>query len=361
MGTAHWHSKAALELFAKLETTATRYDFFDLLRRIECANPDAPRLGRASSPADEPLRVSQPPSTAFAPNSVAEIRGGSVGVPRIAINLFGLLGPNGPMPEHITELVGEGADRTRALQSFIEMFDHRLALFFYRAWADAHAVVARDRKSSDGMDDFGRLLATLSGRSGAEFVAQDSMDDDAKMHFSGHLAAVARRPAAIVSVLRTLLDVGIELEDLHPRWLELPTHQRTRLGQLRQMAELGVSAVLGGRVCDAQSSFRLIAGPMSLDRYRQFLPGGSALRLASDILRNVAGDEFDCELTVTLLGEQVPRLQLGNRDARLGWLSWLGKSRSGGDAKDLVLGQRALEAASKISTGKRPSISRPVT
>ena len=47
------------------------FDFFEALRRIECAWPSLPRLGTAARPADEPVRLGQAPSLAFAPSMLA--------------------------------------------------------------------------------------------------------------------------------------------------------------------------------------------------------------------------------------------------------------------------------------------------
>ena len=47
------------------------YDFFQALRRLECLYPAKPRLGEALRPADEPVRLGQEPSLAFAPAALA--------------------------------------------------------------------------------------------------------------------------------------------------------------------------------------------------------------------------------------------------------------------------------------------------
>ena len=71
--------------------------------------------------------------------------------PRLQVRLFGLLGPNGPMPLHITEYVRErlrnAGDPT--LSKFLDIFHHRFISLFYRAWAQAQPFVNHDRPKSD--------------------------------------------------------------------------------------------------------------------------------------------------------------------------------------------------------------------
>ena len=155
-------SPSALEFFAALEREPFRFDFFHALRRIECLHATLPRLGRAQLPRDEPLRLGQPPSLTFAPATIAHfVSSTATGVPRMEVLFLGLLGPHGALPTHLTEFVH---DRARhhddpTLVRFLDIFHHRMLLFFFRAWGDARAVVGRDRRTDD---KFGRHLAALS-------------------------------------------------------------------------------------------------------------------------------------------------------------------------------------------------------
>ena len=67
--------------------------------------------------------------------------------PRLQVRLFGLLGPNGPLPLHLTEYARErlrhAGDPT--LSRFLDLFHHRFLALFYRAWAQAQPTVNHDR------------------------------------------------------------------------------------------------------------------------------------------------------------------------------------------------------------------------
>ena len=142
----------AVGFFAALAEAPYRFDFYQTLRRLECLSLDKPRWGKALRPVDEPVRLGQEPDLSFAPAPIASFdhtRGGRQS--RLRVRLFGLLGPNGPLPLHITEYARErernAGDPT--LSAFLDVFHHRFLALFYRAWAQAQPHVNRDRPADD--------------------------------------------------------------------------------------------------------------------------------------------------------------------------------------------------------------------
>ena len=85
---------------------------------------------------------------------------------------------------------------------------------------------------------------------------------------------------------------------------------------------LGVSLVVGDRIWDVQSKFRLKVGPLTYAQFQQFLPGGKALRSLCQLTRAYVGPEFDFDVQLILRPEEVPAAQSGQRKSRLGWDSW---------------------------------------
>src|SRR5712692_8628360 len=127
-------------LIAQLEQRPFAFDFFRAVRLLQSAYPDRPRIGHSLSPAQDPIRFAQNPSLAFAPSTIEALRHSPASpVPRLFVNHFGLLGANGPMPQHFTEYARErqlhASDNT--LTAFLNIFHHRLISFFFRAWADS--------------------------------------------------------------------------------------------------------------------------------------------------------------------------------------------------------------------------------
>jgi type VI secretion system protein ImpH len=327
---------ARLTLFAALARTPWSFDFFQALRRIEGVCREQPRLGKALRPAEDPVRLSQEASLGFAPSTLSAFEEQDGGrPPRLEQRFFGLLGPNGPLPLHLTEhardrlLHHEDATFVR----FLDLFHHRLASLFYRAWAEARPTVQHDRPEEDR---FAGYVGSLAGYGSPALHGRDTVPDAAKRFFVGHLARNARSAEGLAAILEGYFDVPVRLEQFRLGWLELPRDQRTALGgERRASAMLGVGTVLGERVRDAQSRFRIVLGPLDLDRFVDFLPGGRSLARLVDWIRNYVGFEFDWEVQLVLARDEVPGVCLG-REGRLGWTGWLGARRTARDADDLT-------------------------
>jgi type VI secretion system protein ImpH len=320
----------------ELAGAAYRFDLYYALRRIEAAHPQLPLLGRASRPVDEPVRVGQEPSLAFAPAAIASVDAARDGIPpRIIIHGFGLFGPNGPLPNHLTEYV---RDRLRnagdaTLVRFTDIFHQRLILLFYRAWAQAQSVVSLDRPRDDS---FSRHVASLLGVGFAAQRRRDAVPDHAKFANAGHLVRLTRNAEGLASILRAFFRAPVRIVEFCCHWLRLAPEQRTRLGVRGAGSTLGVAAVAGNAVWDGQSRFRIEIGALPLREYEQFLPGGARCRQLVAWVRNYVGIELAWDVRLVLARNDVPKAMLG-RSGRLGWTTWLGERLAPTDAGDLVL------------------------
>jgi type VI secretion system protein ImpH len=328
-------ARAQAKLWQELEETPYLFDLFALLRRIEALHPQLPRLGRAKRPSQEPLRIGQEPSSAFAPATIARLepprrRGGR----KLVIRSFGLFGPNGPMPLVLTEYAHERAihhgDRT--LIEFADIFHHRLTLLFYRAWADAQSTVSLDRP---GDEKFTRHAASTIAYGLNATRNRDSVPDHARLHHAGHLVRQTRNAEGLARILANFFRVPAAVEEFVGRWLPLPREQRTRLNANRG-AQLGIDAVAGNAVWDRQHRFRVRLGPMSRESYEDLLPPGHAHRQLLDWVRSYIGIELDWDVRLVLCRAEVPHARLGG-DTRLGWTTWMGQGAQPRDRGDLVL------------------------
>jgi type VI secretion system protein ImpH len=327
---------ARVALFEALARAPWSFDFFQALRRIEGLFADRPKLGRALRPADEPVRLSQEASVAFAPSTLSACETDDGRPPRLEQRFFGLLGANGPLPLHITEYVRErlihNSDPT--LARFLDLFHHRMALLFYRAWAEARPTVHQDRPDEDR---FTAYVGSLSGHGLRGTLVRDSVPDHAKRFYVGHLARNPKNAEGLASILEGFFQLPVRVDQFVLGWLELPRDQRTALGgEPRVSGALGLGTVVGERVRDVQSRFRAVMGPMDLDRFCDFLPGGRSLDKLKHWVRNYVGFEFDWDVQLVLARDEVPGIRLG-REGQLGWTTWLGARRADTDAGDLTL------------------------
>jgi type VI secretion system protein ImpH len=334
MDTASGRESDAVAFVAALAQAPHRYDFYQTLRRLECLHGGKPRWGEALRPLDEPVRLGQDPELAFAPAPLAACRAGKEGrPPRLQVRLFGLLGPNGPLPLHITEYARErlhnAGDPT--LSRFLDVFNHRFLALLYRAWAQSQPHVHRDRPD---VDRFAGYIGGFFGIAPVPFRHRDTVPDVSKLFHVGALIRQVRNAAGLAGILESFFRVPARVEQFVGHWLRLDLPERTSLG--RRGATLGTGAVVGSRVWDRQCKFRIRLGPMTLAQYRGLLPGGAQIRKLVDWVRLYCCLEFDWDVRLVLRRDEVPPLKLGAA-GQLGWTTWLGTRRPDRDADDLCL------------------------
>ena len=321
-------------LFESLAAAPYEHDFFRALRRIECLFPAQPRFGEALGPSDEPIRFGQAPSLEFTPATLRSFGGGrDGGVARLEVAFFGLLGPNGPLPLHLTEFARERilheGDETFA--RFLDVFNHRFLTLFYRAWAQGQPTVNLDRPSQD---HFARYVGSTVGLGTAKSDSRDAVPDHAKLFFAGLLVRQARNADGLAAILIGFFRLPVRVEEYVGHWMSIPAPERSRFGNAN--ASLGAGAVLGSRVWDRQSKFRIWVGPLSLPQYESFLPGGEALRKLVSWVRQYFHLELEWDVRLMLKADEVPRAQLSST-TRLGWTTWLGRRACSKPAADLTL------------------------
>lgn len=325
-----------MKLYDELHQDPYRYSFYQALRRVECAFPAEARLGRSRHPKGDRIRLGQDPTLAFPPSSLSsfgQVKQGST--PRLGVRFYGLLGPNGPLPLHLSELIHERLhnEKDTTLAAFFDLFHHRLLSLFYRAWAESQPTVSYDRPEQDR---FGDYLGSLFGIGSSHLRGRDAMPDSAKLHFAGRLACQTRHAEGLEALLRDFFRLPVCIEEFVGAWLELPADSRCLLGSSEAVSSLGVNALLGARVWQAQQRFRIVFGPLDLDDYQRMLPGGKSLRRLVAVVRNYLGDELEWELQLILRQEEIPKPRLGGV-TQLGWTSWLSQAPLGRDGDDLHL------------------------
>lgn len=328
-----------------LSRSAPQFDFFQAMRRLEAVHRDSadrPRFGEGLRPADEPLRLGQEPSLSFPASSLAGLASSAEGPPRLLVNFFGLLGPNGPLPLHLTEYT---RDRQRnaddpTMARFFDLFHHRMLMFFYRAWAAGQPTVSRDLPATDRFELYVGALVALGL---ASLRHRDAFPDLAKLHFAGRLAPHHRNAEGLEAMVGDFFDVPARIQSFMGEWIDLPADRRWRLGADTGVGRLGMSSMLGARTWTRQQKFRLVVGPLGRAKFQSLLPGGSALPKLAAMVRTYVGDEMHWDLRLILEEKVEEPFRLGQ--SRLSWTAWLGKAF---DARreDLVLDPQAEVAQS---------------
>ncbi|WP_148715775.1 type VI secretion system baseplate subunit TssG [Chitinolyticbacter meiyuanensis] len=327
-----------LPLFDRPQWQALReapyaHDLFQLLRWLDARKDSAVPLGRASLPEEEPIRLGQRASLSFAPSMVADLDETAAARPKLAIYGFGLFGPNGALPLHLTEYARE-RERIHddpTLTAFADLFHHRLILLFYRAWADAQSTASLDTPGAGRFDGYVASLLALD----LQAARRDDIGLHARYFQASHLARQTRNPEGLQQILQSYFELPVRLIEHVPHWVKLdPEHcltLGTRMGQA-----LGQGSTLGIAVRDAQSRFRLVLGPMPLASYRRFLPGGDAAKLLQRWVDDYVGLELTWDVQLLLAFDAVPAGAL-SQGQPLGLGSWLGRRPQRGPADDLIV------------------------
>ncbi|AID31660.1 type VI secretion system protein ImpH [Mesorhizobium sp. USDA 4775] len=318
------------------EPSLENFDFFELLRRLEQRGA---LFGHSGTADREPARLGQHVRLSFSARDVVKFQGVGASA-RVTVANLGLLGPEGPMPLHLTRWVldrlsqrwftGADAEQTSdtTFVDFVNILQHRMMALYYRAWADAHPAVQVERSVG------GRVRAMLEAMSGIGLPGtQDPELDTVRLRQAGSLANQVDGVERLTLFLATAFKVPVQIKEFVAAWITIPTALQTRLGKAH--AGLGRGATIGPRVFSRQSRIELRVGPLSLDDFRSFLPGERRLGLFKKAVRDMIGETLDVDLRIVLAREAVPLPRVGT--VQLGRTAWLARPSEKGDADDLRL------------------------
>ena len=323
-------SEERLALESALKERPYAFDFFQLLRRFEMLDEAGPRIGTASRPSEEKLRLGQDAHLFHPAATIASFRSAKGDAEaRLGVYFLGMLGPQGPLPLHLSEHAWQRqrnhADPT--FGRFLDLFHHRMLSLFYRAWADSEPAVSSDRPQED---DFARFVASTFGMGMGSFLERDLLPDTEKRFFAGHLSRQVKNADGLRSMIASLFGVPTQIQEFVETWADFPEDGRWRLGSPSSWGVLGDSALLGSRCRQLQRKFRIVLGPLDNVQYERMLPGQDGLQLLIAVVRNYCGDELEWDLC--LIPRELQVIQLGGT-GHLGWTTRLGgrvrKSYSG--------------------------------
>jgi type VI secretion system protein ImpH len=311
------------EMIEHLQAEPWRYGFLTLLRRLG-ADPRIDSIGTARRPQAEPFRLGQQPSLAFAPREIASVCEANG---RLKARLFGLgmLGPNGPLPIHVTEIAREREESRRdtTLVNFLDIFHHRYLTLLYRAWASAQAAAGLDRP---GDERFSFYVASVTGQDTCE-IDGGPLPAHARLSASAHLVREARNPDGLRMTLERYFGVPVAIDEYVFHWIEIDPFEHSYLGKPGEASTMSEGALLGEQVPDRQHKFRIVIGPLDINAYLRFTPQGTDLPRLVEWVRKFVGYEFEWELELRIKPQSAPPAVMGGPQ-QLGWSGWLGRSPS---------------------------------
>lgn len=314
-----------------------RFDFFQAVRLLERIYPERQPVGRAdAAPHDEVVRFRTRPTLAFPPSQVYSITPPAANghaahegekmkqsPGEMTVAFMGLTGPLGVLPHFYTELLAERKrSKDSVLWEFLDLFNHRLISFFYRAWEKYRFPVSYERDRSDAFTEY---LFNLVGMGGREIRGNNKyLPREIFIYYGGLIAQRPHSASAVEAILSDYFKVEARVRQFAGQWLKLEEEDLTRLGSANHA--LGLTTIVGRRVWDDQSKFRLRLGPMSLEEFKGFLPSGKLFKTLAALVRFLVGEEFDFDVQLLLDAKELPFCRLTSEvdeQPRLGWTSWL--------------------------------------
>jgi type VI secretion system protein ImpH len=334
-------------LIRRMQERAHQFEFFQAVRLLHLQEGMWRPLGGDFSPAEEVVRFRAMPSHSFPAGSVVELQAGrgEDAPPEMTVAFHGLTGPQGVLPQHYTALLIE---RVRAkdfsLRDFLDMFNHRAVSHFYRAWRKYRFPFAYEQSArrEKGDDLFTYVLYCLLGLGTGGQRGRAEFADEALLYFGGHFAHWPRSAVALESVLNEYFEIPAAVKQFQGEWLYLAVEDRSALPSLGgrgQYTAIGSEAVVGQRVWDVESKFRVRLGPLSYADFRRLLPDGDMLRPVREMIRLYVGPHLEFDVQLVLKRREVPRCRLGGDPggaSRLGWNTWVRHGEFPADVDDAV-------------------------
>lgn len=326
------------------------FKFFQAVRLLERMYPERASVGRDHLPTAEVVRFRSRPTLEFPASEIHEIsetEDEDVRKIEMFVNFMGMIGAVGVLPSHYTELVVERVRyRDKTLWEFLDIFTHRSVSLFFRAWEKYRFPIGYERVGTTGnqrgaesqSDDFTDFLFDFIGLGTRGLRGKMNLPDESLLPYAG---LISNKPVSVIALEQTLHDyfaVPVKVEQFFGQWLNLDEESITRLGRIN--SRLGTSAVVGTRIFDVQSKFRVRIGAVGLEKFKAFLPDGAAHQAVCSVVRFLAGQEFDFDLQLVLIAKEVPSCILTTRAKRrpqLGWSSYLKTQKFERDDEQVVL------------------------
>lgn len=316
------------------------FEFFQAVRLLERIFPERTPVARSAAPQSEIVRFRSQASLRFPPAEIYEIHEIADDATdetkrEMFINFMGMLGIVGVLPIHYTELV---MDRARygdtGMWAFLDIFTHRAVSMFFRAWEKYRFPVQYER----GNDDFTAYLFDFVGLGTSGLRGRMNLDDESLLPYAGLIIQKPHSTVALEQILADYFKVRAKILQFTGQWLSLDDESVSRIGKANN--SLGANTILGTRIWDYQSKFRVVLGALKFTEFQNFLPNGVLYKPMLSIIRFMTGEEVDFDVRLKLKAKEVPSTILTTRAKRrpmLGWTSFLKTKPFKQDDEQLIL------------------------
>jgi len=315
------------------------FEFFQAVTLLQRFSTGLQPVGGFSHPEEEAVHFRVNSRLGFPASQIQSLDFREDASADMMVNFMGLTGPSGALPYTYSELILE---RIRAkdhgLSSFLDIFNHRVLSLFYRAWQRSRFPVTY---SAGPRDLFTRYLLDLIGLGTEGLRARQEIEDEALLHYVSLVAMQARSATALEQIIEDYFEVPVEIQQFTGAWYGIDDATQCSMTDVDSPSrQVGFGAVVGDAVWDRQARVRIRLGPLSLERYCDFLPEASGYTALRSLTRFFSNQSLEFEVQLVLDRTQAPGTELdfeATNEVRLGWVSWLKTAPLGMDPDDTIL------------------------
>ena len=307
------------------------FEFGQAIALLQKMYPEGTPPGEGLDPRQETVRLSGPLTAEFASSSPARLTPpvGPARQPHLYVNVFGLGGPDGPLPYAWQEwLQFRRAHKDHAPMAFLDLFHQRLLGQLYRVGQKYRVALPYTAPDQSAVL---QLLRAFTG-----LLPGTAQQSPAATDLLARSALVANRRRSVggfQSQVQARLGMTPRITQFDGAWFEVPAAAKTRLGRGKSNNRLGMGAMAGQRIWDEHAGICITLGPLVPEVYLALLPGGATHSELMALTRFYFG--VDMRIRLQLKAGALPPARLGMA-VRLGWSSWLPGGHAG-DQRHCVL------------------------
>jgi type VI secretion system protein ImpH len=309
----------------RLVTKGCNFSFFQAVQLLERHAPEAARVGYQGPASRECIRFRPDTSLAFPAADIEQI----APYPddqdhsnrfRITTTFLGLYGSSSPLPAYFSEQILWDEGYRRNVRDFLDLFHHRLISLFYRAWTKYRYHITFKKGGADPLST--RLLSML-GLDEVSAREERAIPAIRFLRYAGALTLHPRSASVLQGVLVDFFDgLSVSVQSFQKRRVRIQEDQQNRLGA--RNCALGSDCTVGGTIEDCGGKIRLSLGPLSHEKFAEFLPDGKHYRPLQEILDQYLIDQMDYDTEFLVVTDDIPSMRLSSKaPAALGWNSWL--------------------------------------
>ncbi len=303
-----------------------RMNFYRFCQYIEQQHPELPPLGKSETPATDPVRFRPVPDMGFPSSEMKRVEWDEEfpeRPPTVRTTFLGLYGVDAVLPYAWLDDIVQRQDGHEALESFLDIFNHRVMTQYYRIWLKYY-YPAGFREG--GSDPVSKCLLGLAGFGIEGASEQIAAPPSRFLALMGLITQRTRTGDGLTGVVNLLLPgAKVEIEEFYPQWVNL--EEPARLTKHEKIS-LQRSAILGRRFKDSNSAVHVTITPTDIQQVEGLLPGESIHTDLMALLRAYLGYRFDACMSMKVKRSLLPRAQLGASRVRLGLTAVLAMSQA---------------------------------